>query len=135
MLTLIWCPFHPRFTAMARKRRWPFYQKRRWQIIPKYAYTLDQTNSKWTDYAVQSYVGTYHGNELTRNSSGNVWSQSSWLAEPLLTDLGLESGSCVRELIFTLKNISAVVERIVNLPLPPSPHQFLACKDKAITIA
>ena len=44
-------------------------------------------------------AGIYHGNELTRNSSGNARPQSSQLAEPLLTDLGLVSGNGVRELI------------------------------------
>ena len=41
-------------------------------------------------------VGTYHYQELsspaTHNSSGNTWSQSSQLAEPLWTDPGLKSG-------------------------------------------
>ena len=48
-------------------------------------------------------VGTYQGNELTRNSSGNTRSQSSQLAEPLWTDPGLKSGISVHELISTLK--------------------------------
>ena len=43
------------------------------------------------------------GNELTRNSSGNIRSQSSQLAEPLWTDPGLKSGINVRELISALK--------------------------------
>ena len=42
------------------------------------------------------YVGTYQGNELTRNSSGNIRSQSSQLAEQLWTDPGLKSGMTVR---------------------------------------
>ena len=43
------------------------------------------------------------GNELTRNSSGNTWSQSSQLAEPLWTDPGLKSAISLCELISTLK--------------------------------
>ena len=35
------------------------------------------------------YVGTYGGNELTRNSSGDAHPQSSQLDEPLWTDPGL----------------------------------------------
>ena len=32
--------FHPRVTAVARKRPRSFYQKRRWQVTAKHAYTL-----------------------------------------------------------------------------------------------
>ena len=32
VLTLIWCPFHPCVTEVARKRRRPFCQKCRWQV-------------------------------------------------------------------------------------------------------
>ena len=46
-------------------------------------------------------VGTYQENELTHNSSENIWLQSSQLAEPLWTDPGLKSGIIVRELIYT----------------------------------
>ena len=42
VLTLIRCPFHPRVTAVARKRPRSFCQKCRWQVIPKHAYTLDR---------------------------------------------------------------------------------------------
>ena len=34
------CPFHPRVTAVARKRPRSFCQKRRWQVTAKHAYTL-----------------------------------------------------------------------------------------------
>ena len=37
-------------------------------------------------------AGTYQGNELTRNLSGNIQPKSSQLAEPLWTDPGLKSG-------------------------------------------
>ena len=47
--------------------------------------------------------GTYQGNELSRNSSGNTRPQSSQLAEPLWTDPSLKSGIGVRELISTQK--------------------------------
>ena len=46
-------------------------------------------------------VGTYQGNELTRNSSGNTQPQLSQLAEPLWTDPGLNSGIGVCQLITT----------------------------------
>ena len=32
-------PFHPRVTAVARKRPWSFCQNRRWQVTAKHAYT------------------------------------------------------------------------------------------------
>ena len=44
-------------------------------------------------------VGTYRGNELTRNSSGNTRPQSSQLAEPLWTEPGVKRGISVRKLI------------------------------------
>ena len=37
---LFWHPFHPRVTAVARKRSRSFCQKRRWQVTAKHAYTL-----------------------------------------------------------------------------------------------
>ena len=46
-------------------------------------------------------VGTYRGNELTCNSSGNSQPQLSQLAEPLWTDPGIRSGICVCKLIST----------------------------------
>ena len=104
MLTLIRCPFHPRITAVARKRPRPFFQKCRWQVTPKHAYTLDPTKSEWADYAaVKAQYGNLSGNELTRNSSGNTRSQSSQLAKPLWADPSIKSGISVRELISTLK--------------------------------
>ena len=48
-------------------------------------------------------VGTYQGNELTRNSSGNTRQQSSQFSEPLWTDPGVKSGISVSELVFTFK--------------------------------
>ena len=104
MLTLIRRPFHPRVTAVARKRPRSFCQKCRWQVTPKQAYTLNPSKSEWADYAaVQAECGNLSGNELTPNWSGNTRLQSSRLAEPLWTDLGLKSGISLRELISTLK--------------------------------
>ena len=37
---LFWYPFHPRVTAVARKRSRSFCQKCRWQVTAKHAYTL-----------------------------------------------------------------------------------------------
>ena len=45
------CPFHPRVTAVARKRPRSFCKRCKWQVIPKHAYTLDPTKSEWADYA------------------------------------------------------------------------------------
>ena len=103
MLTLIRRPFHPLVTAVARKRPRSFYQKCRWQVTPKHSCTFDPTKSEWADYAaVQALYGNLSGNELTRNSSGNIRSQSSKFAEPLWTDPGLKSGISVLELISAL---------------------------------
>ena len=88
----------PCVTAVACKRPWSFCQKCRWQVTPKHAYTLDPGKSEWADNASK---GTYQGNKLTCNSSGNTQPQSSQLAEPLWTNSGIKSGISVRELIPT----------------------------------
>ena len=49
--TLIRYLFHPRVTAVARKRPRSFCQKCRWQVTPIYAYTPDPTKGDRTDYA------------------------------------------------------------------------------------
>ena len=54
VLTLLLCPFHPRVTAVARKRPKSLCQKCRWQVTPKHSYTLDPTKSEW---AVCRYPG------------------------------------------------------------------------------
>ena len=48
-------------------------------------------------------VGTYQGNEPTRNSSGNARPLSSQLAEPQWTDPWQKSGTEVRDEIFIKK--------------------------------
>ena len=60
-------------------------------------------------------VGTYQENELTRNSPGNTRPQSSQLAEPLWTDLGVKRGISARKLISSKKKKkSAGRERMVE---------------------
>ena len=44
---LFWYLFHPRVTAVARKRSWSFCQKCRWQVTAKHPYTLH--GFKWSD--------------------------------------------------------------------------------------
>ena len=46
VLTLIWCPFHPHVTTVARKRPRSSCQKCRWQVTSKHAYTLDPSKSE-----------------------------------------------------------------------------------------
>ena len=53
------CPFHPRVTAVARKRLGSFCQNCRWQVAPKHAYTLDPTNSEWVEYVCIRYCCFY----------------------------------------------------------------------------
>ena len=123
MLTIIRCPFHPRVTAVARKRPRSFCQKYRWQVTSKHAYTLDPSKSEWGDYAaVQAECGNLSGNELIRNSSGNTWSQWSQLAKPLWTDPSLKSGISLRELISTLKIKKAQAGDELSNILPKSSH-------------
>ena len=132
MLALWRCPFHPRVTALARKRSRSFCQKCRWQVTPKHTYTplTQRSRSGLTMPLSRHSVGNLPANELTCNSSGNSRSQSSQLAEPLWTDPGLKSGISVRELISTskIKAKSAGGEWIAE----HSP-KILASEEKAIT--
>ena len=104
VFTIIRCPFHPSVTAVARKRPRSFGKKKcRWQVTPKHAYNLDPTKSEWAVYAaVQARSGNLSVNELIRNSSGNTWSQSSQLTQPMWTDPGLKSGVSVRGLMLNI---------------------------------
>ena len=114
VLTLIRCPFHPCVTAAACKRPQSFCQKCRWQITPKHAYTFDPTKLEWADYAaMQAWCGNISGNELTRTLSGNIRPQLSWLAQPLWTDPGIQSGISVHELLST-ENFSKKHRRGMN---------------------
>ena len=71
VLTLIRCPFHPRVTAVARKRPRSFCQKCRWQVTPKHALTLDRWKSEWADYAaVQAECGNLSDEEVGRQHQG-----------------------------------------------------------------
>ena len=132
-LTLIWRPFHHCVTAVAHKRPQSFCWKCRWQVTPKYAYTLDQTKSEWADYAtIQALCGNLSGNELMCNSWGNTWSQSFQITEPLWTDPGLKSGISVREQISTKKKKKKSTGRESIVEHSP---KILTCKEKAtITI-
>ena len=89
----------PHVTIVTPKRPWSFLRKCRWQVTPKQAYTLDPTKSEWADYAVQAWCGNVSGKGLTRNSSGNNWSQSPQLAEPPLTNPCIKIGNCMHKLI------------------------------------
>ena len=118
MLTLIRCPFHPRVTAVVRKRPRSFRQKRRWQT---HTPLTQRSRSGLTMPLSGHSVGTLSGNELTCNSSGNTRSQSSQLAEPLWTEPGLKSGINERELISTLKKKAQAGNELLNI-LPKSSH-------------
>ena len=85
-MTLIRCSFHPRVTAVARKRPRSFCQKCRWQVTLNTRTHLTQRSRSGLTILSTHSVGTNHENELTRNSSGNTRPQSFWLAEPLWTD-------------------------------------------------
>ena len=100
-------------TEVARKRSRLFCQKCRWQVTPKHAYTLNPLKSEWADYAA---VGrAWESKELTHNLSGTTQSQSSQLAEPLQTDLGLKSGISWRKLTFTLKKNVQAGDELSNI--------------------
>ena len=63
-------PFHPRVTAVARERPWLFYQKCRWQVTAKHAYTLRMwLCMKW-------HSAWLHGVHRTRlDGSSCMWHQ------------------------------------------------------------
>ena len=76
--------------------------------------------------------GNLSGNELTRNSSGNIRSQSSQLAESLWTDPGLKSGIIVRELISTFKKKKEKKSACGEWIVEHSP-KILVLEEKATT--
>ena len=134
MLTLIRCPFHPRVTAVARKRSWSF----RWQVTSKHTYTLDPTKLELADYTVvQALCESLSGNELINNLPGNTQPQLSQLAEPLWTDPGLKSGISARANLHTHThtqkkaqagnewlNIPPKSSQVRKKPQPPPPPQL-----------
>ena len=139
MLSLIGCPFHPRVTAVARKRSRSLCEKNRWQVaksadgrlyLKTHTPLTQQSRSGLTMPLSRHSVGTLSGNELTRNT----WSQSSHLAEPLWTNLGLKSESSVHKLNSTLKKKKRRKKKSTGGKgtVEHSP-KILACEEKAIT--
>ena len=60
VLILFRCPFHPRVTAVARKRPRSFCKKCRWRVTPKHAYTLThRSRSGLTMPLSRQSVGIY----------------------------------------------------------------------------
>ena len=62
VLTLVRCPFHPRVTAVARKRPWSFCQKCRWQVslhLNTHTPLTQQSRSELTIPLSRHSVGTY----------------------------------------------------------------------------
>ena len=89
VLTLTRCQFHPHVTAVAHKR--PDHSAK--SADGKLHLNTHTPLTEWADYAaVQAECGNLSGKELTHNSSGNTWLQTSQLAGPLWTDPGLKSG-------------------------------------------
>ena len=83
MLTLIWCPFQPCVTAVARKRPWSFCQRCGGRLQLNRHTLLTQRSRSGLTMLSRRSVGINQGNELTYNSSGNTLPQSSQLAEPV----------------------------------------------------
>ena len=102
MLTPIRCPFQPRVIAVKDPGHSAKSAGGRLHLNT-YTPLTQKSRSGLTKPLPWHSVGTYHENELTRNSSGNTRSQSSQLSEPPWTDPGLKSEISVRELISTLK--------------------------------
>ena len=67
---LLWYPFHPHVTAVARKRPRSFRQKCRWQVTAKRAYTLRMwLCMKWHD------AWLYGVHRTRRDGSSFMWHQ------------------------------------------------------------
>ena len=99
MLTLIRFPFHPRVTAVARKRPRSVCQSAGGRLHVITHTPLTQRSRSGLTMPLSWQAGNLSGNELARNLSGNIRPQSSQLAEPLWTDPGIKSGISVHELI------------------------------------
>ena len=92
----------PCVTSVACKRPRSFCQVAGYTQLNMHTLLTQQSQSGLTMLSKHG-VGTYQGNELTRNSSGNTQPQSSQLAVPLWTDPNLKSGISGCALISTLK--------------------------------
>ena len=74
VLTFIRCLFHPRVTAVTRKRPRSFFQKCRWPVTSKHAYTLNPKKSKWADSAIQSYQAERAHTQLAMECTATILS-------------------------------------------------------------
>ena len=83
MLTLTRCPFHPRVTAVTRKKSRPMCQSASGRL-PLNTHTLSLTQRSRSKLIIpvqgEKKLEIHHGDELTCNSPGTVRSQSSQLA-------------------------------------------------------
>ena len=76
----------------------PCYRNDTWKtqvILPKVQISMHPFNQRslsWPTVLSRHSMGTYQGNELTRNPSENACPQSSQLAEPPWIDPGLKGG-------------------------------------------
>ena len=75
-------------------------------------------------------VGTYQGNELTRNSSESAPLSSSQLAELLWTDPGRKSGLGVHELIATERLYYGKAQEGTDSANPPQKSSSYARKKR-----
>ena len=99
VLALICCPFHPRVVPGARKRSQALCQKCRCRLNLHTHIPLTKRSRSGLTMLPRHSLGTYQGNELTRNLYWNSRPQSSQLAEPLWTYSCLRGGVGVHELI------------------------------------
>ena len=107
MLTPSRCPFHPRVTAVASKKKTTTTGHSAKVQVVGYTWTRihpwsQQSRSGLTMPLCRHSVGI-SGNKLTRNSSRNTRPLSPQFGEPLWTDPDLSSRTGVRDLISTYK--------------------------------
>ena len=76
VLILIRCPFHPRATAVTRRRPQPLCQTCRRQITTRNAHTLPEQRRNGLTMLPWHRFETYLGNEFTRNSPRTACPQS-----------------------------------------------------------
>ena len=130
MLTLIRCSFHPVLLQWHVKDPGHSVKSASGRLNLNMHTPLTQPSRSGLTVLSRHSVGTYQGNKLTRNPSGNTRLQSSKLAEPLWTDLGLKSVIGMCELISTLKKKKKA--QAGNEP-PNLPPKFLAAGKIATT--
>ena len=128
MLTLIRFPFHPRVTAVARKRPRHSAKSAGGRLQLNTHTPLTQPSRSWLTMPLSRHsVGTYQETSSYATRQENTRPKSFQLVSSLWTDPDVKSGISVRELISTLKKCAGGKRMVEHSP------QILAGEKKAFT--